>query len=175
MAHITKIKASDTPREPDDEPKVKAKKPQLSEQELESAKKIAKSLKESKSETKKIKTSKKIAGLDKAKEARAKADKKAEKKAAKKARRAEKKANRKPMPKWLFVILTPFRWIAKPFVALAKYIHESWLEIRQVSWPTRKATWKMTGAVLIYAAIFIVILVVLDMLFKFIFDNLLKG
>ena len=64
--------------------------------------------------------------------------------------------------------------LARPFVALGRYLRNSWRELRQVRWPNRKATWKMTLAVLAYCAIFIVFIMLLDALFTFIFDLLLK-
>ena len=64
--------------------------------------------------------------------------------------------------------------LARPFVALGRYLRDSWRELRQVRWPNRKATWKMTLAVLVYCAIFIVFIMLLDALFAFIFDLLLK-
>lgn len=81
----------------------------------------------------------------------------------------------KPMPKWLSVITWPFRIITKPFIALGRYIKASWREIRQVRWPNRKATWKMTGAILVYAALVLIIILLLDALFTFIFNNILGG
>lgn len=63
--------------------------------------------------------------------------------------------------------------LARPFVALGRYLRDSWRELRQVRWPNRKATWKMTLAVLIYCAIFIVFIVLLDTFFTFIFKTLL--
>ena len=64
--------------------------------------------------------------------------------------------------------------LARPFVALGRYLRNSWRELRQVRWPNRTATWKMTLAVLVYCAIFIVFIMLLDALFTFIFDLLLK-
>lgn len=64
--------------------------------------------------------------------------------------------------------------LARPFVALGRYLRDSWRELRQVRWPNRKATWKMTLAVLVYCAIFIIFIMLLDALFTFIFDLLLK-
>ncbi len=83
------------------------------------------------------------------------------------------KSTKAPMSKPLLVITWPFRMIAKPFVALGRYIRDSWHEIRQVRWPNRKATWKMTGAILIYAALIMTIILLLDALFTFIFNNIL--
>ncbi len=64
--------------------------------------------------------------------------------------------------------------LARPFVALGRYLRDSWREIRQVRWPNRKATWKMTLAVLVYVALFMVFLTLLDVFFTFIFDVLFK-
>ena len=61
----------------------------------------------------------------------------------------------------------------RPFVALGHYLRDSWREIRQVRWPNRKATWKMVAAVLVYTALFVVILTLLDMLFSFVFNKIL--
>ena len=62
----------------------------------------------------------------------------------------------------------------RPFKALGRYMHESWQEIRQVRWPSRKATWKMVLAVLAYTALFVVLITLLDVLFSFIFNNILR-
>lgn len=64
--------------------------------------------------------------------------------------------------------------LARPFVALGRYLRDSWREIRQVRWPNRKATWKMTLAVLVYCAIFMAFILILDALFTFVFEKLLN-
>lgn len=64
--------------------------------------------------------------------------------------------------------------LARPFVAIGRYLRDSWRELRQVRWPNRGATWKMTLAVLIYCAIFIVFITLLDSFFTFIFNLLLN-
>ncbi len=53
----------------------------------------------------------------------------------------------------------------RPFVALGRYLRDSWRELRQVRWPNRKATWKMVLAVLVYTAIFMILIVLLDTFF----------
>lgn len=63
--------------------------------------------------------------------------------------------------------------LARPFVGIGRYLRDSWREIRLVRWPNRKATWKMTAAVLIYCAIFMVFILLIDMLFTFIFEKIL--
>ena len=62
----------------------------------------------------------------------------------------------------------------RPFVALGHYLRDSWLEIRQVRWPNRKTTWKMVLAVIVYTAIFVILIMLLDALFEFLFNLLLK-
>ena len=59
---------------------------------------------------------------------------------------------------------------ARPFVAIGQYFAGSWYELKQVRWPTRKATWSLTLAVLMYSAFFTVLVLALDAVFKLIFD-----
>lgn len=92
---------------------------------------------------------------------------KAKTKAAKAKAKATKSATPEKPLKQVFLL-------ARPFVALGRYLRDSWRELRQVRWPNRKATWKMTLAVLVYCAIFIIFIMLLDALFTFIFDLLLK-
>ena len=54
------------------------------------------------------------------------------------------------------------------------YFKGAWSELRQVHWPTRRATWGLTGAVLIFAAFFVVFITALDAGFKFLFEQILK-
>ncbi len=89
--------------------------------------------------------------------------------------RAEKKAARLAKRQEEERPLKTYFLLFRPFVALGRYLRDSWREIRQVRWPNRKATWKMTLAVLVYCAIFMVFLLLLDALFTFIFDLLFKG
>ena len=85
---------------------------------------------------------------------------------AKKTKKSKESVEEKPL-KEVFIL-------ARPFVALGRYLRDSWREIRQVRWPNRGATWKMTLAVLIYCAIFALFILLLDTFFTFIF-NLLLG
>ena len=67
--------------------------------------------------------------------------------------------------------------VKKPFGILAKiggYFKGSWTELRQVRWPNRKATWSMTVAVLLFTLFFVVLIVLLDDVFKSLFDLILK-
>ena len=96
-------------------------------------------------------------------------DKKSEKQA-KKANKAKKKAQKKAgkdTGKKPFILF-------RPFVALGRYFKESWHEIRQVRWPNRKATWKMVLAVLVYTALFMAIISLLDLFFTWLFSLIIK-
>ena len=61
----------------------------------------------------------------------------------------------------------------RPFVALFRYLRNSWMELRQVRWPNRKATWRMVLAVLVYCLIFVVIISLLDLFFGWLFKLIL--
>lgn len=92
----------------------------------------------------------------------------------KKLTRAEKKAAKKAAKSDQERPLKSYFLLFRPFVALGRYLRDSWREIRQVRWPNRKATWKMTLAVLVYVALFMIFLTLIDMLFTFVFDILFK-
>lgn len=57
---------------------------------------------------------------------------------------------------------------------IGAYFKGAWSELRQVHWPTRQATWGLTGAVLVFAAFFVVFITLLDAGFKFIFEQILR-
>ena len=95
-------------------------------------------------------------------------DKKSEKDKRKEAKAAEKKVSEgKKSGKKPFILF-------RPFVYLGRYIRDSWRELRQVRWPNRKATWKMVLAVLVYTALFVVLISLLDLFFTWLF-NLILG
>ena len=54
------------------------------------------------------------------------------------------------------------------------YFTGAWYELRQVHWPTRRATWGLTGAVLAFSAFFVVFILILDAIFKYVFETILK-
>lgn len=66
------------------------------------------------------------------------------------------------------------RKISNPLASLWRYFKGAWYELRQVHWPNRQATWGLTGAVLIFTAFFIVMILLLDILFKYLFELILK-
>ncbi len=62
----------------------------------------------------------------------------------------------------------------RPFVAIGRYLRNSWHELRQVRWPNRKTTWKMVLAVIIYTAIFMIFISLLDLFFSWLFGIILS-
>jgi len=100
--------------------------------------------------------------------------------------KAEKSSQPKPAKKagvlrlTLRYIGTPFRWIGrqiakvgrflgrfKVFRFLAKilwpsYFRNSWKELRQVTWPTRREAAQLTLAVIIFSVIFGVLIAIVD-------------
>jgi preprotein translocase subunit SecE len=54
------------------------------------------------------------------------------------------------------------------------YFKGAWSELRQVHWPTRRATWGLTGAVLLFTLFFVILITALDAGFKFLFEQILR-
>lgn len=52
----------------------------------------------------------------------------------------------------LGVIFWPLKVVLKWLVP--RYFINSWREVKQVAWPSRSETWRLTGAVLIFAIVF---------------------
>ena len=94
-------------------------------------------------------------------------DKKAEKAKAKEAKAKAATKKSESDGKKVFILF-------RPFVALGRYLKESWQEIRQVRWPNRKATWKMVVAVLAYTALFVLFISLLDLFFTWLFSLIIK-
>jgi preprotein translocase subunit SecE len=51
-----------------------------------------------------------------------------------------------------------------------KFIRESWVELKQVTWPTKRDAMRLTFAVFIFAAVFTIFIQVID----FVFSKLVK-
>ena len=61
-----------------------------------------------------------------------------------------------------------------PLGKFVGYFKGAWQELRQVHWPTRGATWGLTGAVLAFALFFVIFITALDAGFKFLFEQILR-
>ena len=56
------------------------------------------------------------------------------------------------------------------FSRISAYFKGAWEELKQVRWPNRKATWSLTLAVLLFTAFFVILILLLDLLFGYIFE-----
>ncbi|HEY8886134.1 MAG TPA: preprotein translocase subunit SecE [Candidatus Microsaccharimonas sp.] len=80
----------------------------------------------------------------------------------------------KKSPKVVKVRKEPTNPFIKTLFAIGGYFKGAWTELRLVRWPTRRATWGLTFAVILFSAFFVVIILLLDILFKFLFELILK-
>lgn len=62
----------------------------------------------------------------------------------------------------------------KPFVMLGGYFVGAWKELREVRWPNRRATWGLTLAVILFSILLAIVILLLDALFNFVFDLIIK-
>jgi preprotein translocase subunit SecE len=65
----------------------------------------------------------------------------------------------------------------KGFVGVLKsiggYFKGAWVELKQVRWPTRRATWGLTVAVVLFTLFFVGMIIGLDAVFKSLFEIIL--
>lgn len=67
----------------------------------------------------------------------------------------------------LGTVLRPLRWL------VPSYFVNAWREVRQVTWPSRRETWRLTLAVFIFAIVFGSLVAVVDKGLDFIFKNVI--
>jgi preprotein translocase SecE subunit len=65
-------------------------------------------------------------------------------------------------------------WFVRAILGIGGYFKGAWIELRNVRWPSRRATWGLTGAVIAFCAFFIIVILLLDALFKYVFELILK-
>jgi len=87
-----------------------------------------------------------------------------------KEKKTKKSAAPKKSNKFFSILKKPFKILS----LIGGYFKGSWVELRQVRWPDRKATWSLTFAVLLFTIFFVVMIVLLDAGFKYLFDLILK-
>jgi len=68
----------------------------------------------------------------------------------------------------------PTNWFTKALFGIGRYFKGAWIELKQVRWPTRKATWGLTLAVILFSVFFVVLILLLDAFFKYIFELMIK-
>jgi preprotein translocase SecE subunit len=85
-----------------------------------------------------------------------------------KAEQDASKVKKQPIRKTARAVGKPLRVVAKPFklrpvrfvakwvglILLPRYFRNAYKELRQVTWTSRRETWKLTFAVLIFAVVF---------------------
>jgi len=76
--------------------------------------------------------------------------------------------------KKVFVPKREPKGILKVLFAIGGYFKGAWIELRQVRWPNRKATWGLTLAVILFTVFFFALIVLLDFGFKELFNLILK-
>jgi preprotein translocase subunit SecE len=54
--------------------------------------------------------------------------------------------------------------------AIGAYFKGAWVELKQVRWPNRRATWALTLGVVVFSLFFLGLIVLLDLLFKSLFE-----
>lgn len=86
--------------------------------------------------------------------------------ALKTAKKAEKSIKAEKNGKKPFILI-------RPFVYFGRYIRDSWREIRQVRWPSRRATWKLFLAIVIYTLLFVAVIMLLDAIFTWLFETVI--
>lgn len=79
---------------------------------------------------------------------------------------AEKTPKKRDNTKKPFILI-------RPFVYFSRYVRDSWREIRQVRWPSRKATWKLFFAIVVYTLLFVGIIMLLDAIFTWLFETVI--
>lgn len=57
--------------------------------------------------------------------------------------------------------------------AISGYFVGAWRELRQVHWPNRRSTWGLTMAVILYTLFFVALILLLDSIFRYLFDIIL--
>ena len=86
------------------------------------------------------------------------------------------KVKKRPVRTALRTATKPFGFVAKPFklrpvrfvfkwlglIVLPRYFRNAYKELRQVTWTSRRQTWKLTFAVLIFAVVFGFLVTVTD-------------
>lgn len=87
----------------------------------------------------------------------------AEKRAKKENKRITKGKSAKRKTFFLFV----------PIFAVGRYIRDSWHELRETEWPTRRKTWALTIAVLAFTLFFAVFVLFFDWLFNWVVKNII--
>ena len=61
-----------------------------------------------------------------------------------------------------------------PLSSIREYFVGAWKELRQVRWPDRATTWKMTIALILFTVFFVIVILLLDALFSYLTEILIR-
>lgn len=79
-----------------------------------------------------------------------------------------------PLRRFLSAIWRPIRRILQPLAPVGRFLKKilrwlvpryfinAWRELKLVTWPTRRETWRLTGAVFVFALVFGALVAVVD-------------
>ena len=56
-----------------------------------------------------------------------------------------------------------------PLLAVRSYFVGAWQELKQVRWPDRRSTWAMTGALIAFTVVFVIVILLIDYGFSWLF------
>lgn len=56
-----------------------------------------------------------------------------------------------------------------PLRAVRSYFVGAWQELKQVRWPDRRSTWAMTGALIAFTVVFVIVILLIDYGFSWLF------
>lgn len=69
---------------------------------------------------------------------------------------------------------SPSKKRRNPLGGILGYFKGAWSELKQVHWPNRRTTWGMTGALLLYTAFFVALILLIDIFFEYLFKLILR-
>lgn len=73
--------------------------------------------------------------------------------------------------KGIWIILWPIRWVLRKI--MPKYFKNSYLELKQVTWPSTKDTLRLTFAVIVFSAVFTLIITAVDFVINKLFKEVI--
>lgn len=64
-------------------------------------------------------------------------------------------------------------WVARPFIAIGHYFRDSWRELKQVQWPNRAATWKLTLAIVVFCIVIGIFITLCDFVSQWLIEEVI--
>ena len=86
---------------------------------------------------------------------------------------AKKKSDKKAVKAKQVKPTKPQGKFAKTLRSIGGYFTGAWYELKQVRWPSRRTTWALTLAVILFSAFFVALTVLLDFFFQWLFEQII--